>query len=256
MPSKKPAEAVKEHVRETYGKIAQGFLEGTSAMSCCATASCCQGPTGCSLGSGDPISVAGLKLGQTVLDLGSGAGLDCLTAATIVGPQGHVIGVDMTSEMVALANENARRSGFANIEFRLGEIERLPVDDGQVDAVVSNCVINLSPDKSVVFTEAFRVLKPGGVLTISDIVTHGQLPSEVKADPQAWSACVAGALEEAEYLECIRKTGFRDVQVLDRAKVPWGALEKCCSSDDGAADEKDEAVELLSVTVVARKPAS
>ena len=261
MPSRRADERIKDQVREAYGSIAQGFVKGTGATSCRAAASCCDAPMGNSLGCGDPIAAAGLKSGQTVLDLGSGAGLDCMAAATLVGPEGHVIGVDMTPEMVALASENARSAGFASVEFRQGEIEHLPVGDGQVDAVVSNCVINLSPDKSVVFAETFRVLRPGGVLAISDMVTHGQLPSEVKNNPQAWSACIAGALKETDYLERIRKAGFRDLRVLDRRKVQPAALQSCCSSDDVAGTEgtgQDTAnpVELLSVTIVARKPAS
>jgi len=166
------------------------------------------------LGCGNPTAIADLKKGDVVLDLGAGAGVDVFLAANKVGPTGRVIGVDMTEEMVDRATSIARDHGYRNVEFRLGEIEKLPVEDESVDAIISNCVINLSPDKAKVFREAHRVLKPGGRLTVSDIVTEGALPDEIKSDPNAWAGCIAGALEQQEYLRKIRKAGFEDAQVL------------------------------------------
>jgi arsenite methyltransferase len=166
------------------------------------------------LGCGNPTATADLKAGEVVLDLGAGAGVDAFLAANRVGPTGRVIGVDMTEEMVDRATRIAGDHGYHNVEFRLGEIENLPVEDESVDAVLSNCVINLSPDKSKVFQEVYRVLKPGGRLTVSDIVSDGALPDEIKGDSNAWACCIGGALERREYLAKIKKAGFKDVQVL------------------------------------------
>jgi arsenite methyltransferase len=166
------------------------------------------------LGCGNPAAIADLKAGEVVLDLGSGAGVDVFLAANKVGPTGRVIGVDMTEEMVDKATIIARDHGYHNVEFRLGEIENLPVEDESVDAIISNCVINLSPDKSKVFREAYRALKPGGRLTVSDIVSEGALPDQIKSDSDAWACCIGGALEQQEYLEKIQKSGFQSVQVL------------------------------------------
>jgi len=169
-----------------------------------------------SLGCGDPISLARLKLGETVLDLGSGGGLDCFLAARQVGKNGLVIGVDMTPEMLRRARASAVRMGINNVEFREGYLENLPVEDGSVDAVISNCVINLSPDKPQVFREVFRVLKPGGRVAISDIVTNGALPESIQKDMQAWGACVAGALDMKDYILDLEKAGFINVQVMPK----------------------------------------
>jgi arsenite methyltransferase len=166
------------------------------------------------LGCGDPSADADLQAGQTVLDLGSGAGVDCFLAARRVGPDGHIIGVDMTDEMLAKARENARRGGFANIEFRKGEIENLPVASDSVDRIISNCVINLAPDKRKVFAEAYRVLKPGGAITVSDIVSFGKVPASVRADAELWAGCIAGTMDKEDYLSVIRSTGFREVSML------------------------------------------
>jgi SAM-dependent methyltransferase len=166
------------------------------------------------LGCGNPIALAELKAGEVALDLGSGAGVDVFLAANKVGPTGKAIGVDMTKEMVDKSKGIARSHGYHNVEFRLGEMEKLPVDDESVDVVISNCVINLSPDKSKVFQEAYRVLKPKGRLTVSDIVSEGALPSEIKNDLNAWACCIGGALEQQEYLREIKEAGFEDVQVL------------------------------------------
>jgi arsenite methyltransferase len=166
-----------------------------------------------SLGCGDPISLAGLKPGETVLDLGSGGGLDCFLAAHQVGEDGHVIGVDMTPEMLSRARTSATRMGIHNVEFREGYLESLPVEGGSVDVVISNCVINLSPDKPKVFSEVFRALKPGGRMAVSDIVTNGPLPESVQKDMQAWGACVAGALDMKDYTHGLKEAGFIDIQV-------------------------------------------
>ncbi len=166
-----------------------------------------------SLGCGDPVSAAKLKEGEVVLDLGSGGGLDCFLAARLVGSSGRVIGIDMTGDMLALARANARKLGFSNVEFRRGLIEDLPVDDASVDAVLSNCVINLSPDKACVIKEIHRVLRPGGRLAVSDIVTRGRLKPKFAEGEDSWAGCVAGALSVASYLELLRDAGFVDCSV-------------------------------------------
>lgn len=221
---------IKKAVEEKYAAIARG-----ERKSCCDTtkaldevvyniATMVQGynpaelrelPEGAhlGLGCGDPTRDADLRPGQTVLDLGSGAGVDCFLAARRVGPQGRVIGVDMTDDMLARARENARRGGFANVEFRKGEIEDLPVESSTVDRLISNCVINLSPDKPRVFAEAYRVLKPGGAMTVSDIVSIGEIPPAVRRDMEKWAGCTAGALEKEAYLDLLRAAGFSSVEV-------------------------------------------
>jgi arsenite methyltransferase len=164
--------------------------------------------TDVAFGCGNPTAIAALKAGETVLDLGSGGGIDCFLAAKMVGPGGHVIGVDMTPEMLALAEKNRTTVGASNVEFRRGEIESLPVDSDTVDVIISNCVINLSPDKDAVFREAFRVLRPGGRMQVSDIVWTKPVPESVKGDLEAWAGCIAGALLESDYLGKIRSAGF------------------------------------------------
>lgn len=197
--------------------------------SCCGPDDCCnpesnlypeevlatlpEGESGVSYGCGDPITLASLQPGQTVLDLGSGAGLDCFFAAKKVGETGHVIGVDMTPEMIERATASAKRLNISNVEFRQGYIEDLPVDANTVDVIISNCVINLSPDKSKVFAETFRVLKPGGRLAVSDIVTDGPLPNVVKQSLSAWAGCVAGAVEADEYIGMMESIGFTNISV-------------------------------------------
>ena len=165
------------------------------------------------LGCGNPVAIAALRAGETVLDLGAGAGFDAFLAARAVGPSGRVIGVDMTPEMVAKARANAKRSGFAQVEFRLGEIEALPVADGIVDVVISNCVINLCPDKRPVYREAFRVLKPGGRVTVSDVIAREELPEEVKRDLALHSGCLAGATLLDELEAILRDAGFVDIVI-------------------------------------------
>jgi arsenite methyltransferase len=164
--------------------------------------------------------MASLKEGKTVLDLGSGAGFDCFLAANRVGKEGKVIGVDMTPEMLDRARENARKGNYTNVEFRLGEIENIPGADNSVDVVISNCVINLAPDKSRVFKEAFRVLKPGGRLMISDIVLLKELPESIRDSIEAYIGCIAGAMMRDEYLKTIKNAGFKDLQVLDETHFP------------------------------------
>lgn len=166
-----------------------------------------------SLGCGNPIALANLKPGQVVLDIGSGGGLDSFLAAKAVGPQGRVIGVDMTPAMLERARASAERNGFSNVEFRQGYAESLPVEDGVVDVILSNCVINLTEDKGLVFREAYRVLKPGGRLEVSDVVASGPMPYELQENPDAWAGCVTGALAEREYLDLINQAGFKDIGV-------------------------------------------
>jgi ubiquinone/menaquinone biosynthesis C-methylase UbiE len=169
------------------------------------------------LGCGNPVALASLKEGETVLDLGSGAGFDCFLAANKVGREGRVIGVDMTPEMLDKARENARDGDYANVEFRLGEIENLPVANSSVDIIISNCVINLARDKERVFKEAFRVLKPGGRIIVSDIVLNRELPEKIKSSIEAYVGCVAGASPEPEYLKAIESAGFREVRTVDES---------------------------------------
>ena len=229
---------VKKAVRAGYARIA------TQDKSCCApSSSCCSGATSAKsiskaigysdeemkavpeganlgLGCGNPVAMASLKPGETVLDLGSGAGFDCFLAAKKVGPAGSVIGVDMTPEMLDRARTNARKGKYKNVEFRLGEIENLPVADNTVDAIISNCVVNLSPDKGRVFAEAFRVLKPGGRLMISDMVLLQELPDAIKTSIEAYIGCLSGALMKDDYLKLIKKAGFRDVNVTEETHLP------------------------------------
>ena len=174
--------------------------------------------TGLSLGCGDPITLAALAPGQTVLDLGSGGGIDAFMAARQVGPSGHVIGVDMTPEMLAKAERNRAAVGLENVEFRRGYIEDLPVEDNSVDVILSNCVINLSPDKAAVFREAYRVLRPGGRVAVSDMMTRGLFAPEERADLSAWAGCITGAEDVAAYAGAMRAAGFVDVSIVDKAE--------------------------------------
>ena len=231
-------EEIKKAVKRRYRDIAR------QSSSCCAPASPCCGsavpaqdigrkigysdeelravPGGANLGlgCGNPVALASIKEGEIVIDLGSGAGFDCFLAAGKVGNHGRVIGVDMTPEMVAKARENAGKGGYSNVEFRLGEIENLPIEDNLADLVISNCVINLSPDKERVFAEAYRVLRPGGRLTVSDIVLLKPLPSSILNSIEAYVGCVAGAAMKTDYLEAIRAAGFQDVTVSDETAFP------------------------------------
>lgn len=230
---------IKKQVRKRYARAAK------SEASCCAPTACGCGQPGLSgekasqmigyspeelksvpedanlgLGCGNPAALAGLKKGETVLDLGSGAGIDCFLAAGKVGPAGKVIGVDMTPEMIDRARENARKNGYGNVEFRLGEIENLPAADKSVDVMISNCVINLSTDKSQVFREAFRVLRPGGRMMVSDLALRRPLPKAVRESVEAYVACIAGALVRDDYLNAIREAGFKDIEVVSEKTFP------------------------------------
>ena len=169
-----------------------------------------------SLGCGNPLAIAELQPGEVVLDLGSGGGIDCFLAAKRVGPEGRVIGLDMTPDMIKLARRNAKKIGATNVDFRYGEMEDMPLPDGSVDVIISNCVINLSPDKDAVFREAYRVLRPGGRLSVSDIVVDGELPPSIRERLDAWAGCIAGALDETVYLDKINAAGFERVEVLSR----------------------------------------
>ncbi len=230
-------EKVKKLVRNRYAKVAK------SNGSCCASnVSCCSAPTNeqvskmigyseeelnsvpeganLGLGCGNPTALASLKEGERVLDLGSGAGFDCFLAAQKVGKQGKVIGVDMTPEMLDKARTNAKKGKYTNVDFRLGEIENLPVADNSVDVVISNCVINLAPNKKRVFEEAFRVLAPNGRLMVSDIVLLRELPESIQKNVEAYAGCIAGAEIKDKYLELIRKAGFQEVKVLEEKTYP------------------------------------
>ena len=219
-------------VKEKYGQAAMRVSEGTTAAACCGSSGCCGSTTEAwdpitsdlydeqqkagipaeailaSLGCGNPTALATLKEGETVLDLGSGGGIDVLLSAKRVGPTGKVYGLDMTDEMLALANENKRKAGVENVEFLKGEIEHIPLPDASVDVIISNCVINLSADKRQVLKEAFRVLKPGGRFAVSDVVVRGYVPAEVRSSMELWVGCVAGALEEEEFKSLLREAGF------------------------------------------------
>ncbi len=239
---------IKKMVRKGYGRIAK------RGDSCCAPANTCCGGAGLAesigkqigytdeelnavpegsnlgLGCGNPVALASLKEGEVVLDLGSGAGFDCFLAADKVGRKGRVIGVDMTPEMVEKARENARNGGYATVEFRLGEIENLPVEDGAVDVVISNCVINLVPDKRKAFAEAFRVLKPGGRLMVSDVVLLKELPPIIKNSVEAYIGCLSGAMLKDDYLQAIREAGFRSVEIIEETSFPI----ECMANDPTA----------------------
>ena len=241
---------IHEVVREHYAERIR------NNASCCGPSDCCSaesslypvdllatlpdGESAVSYGCGDPITLASLQPGQTVLDLGSGAGLDCFFAAKKVGEAGHVIGVDMTPEMIERARSSAKRLDIQNVEFRQGYLEDLPVESSTVDVIISNCVINLSPDKSKVFGESFRVLRPGGKLAVSDIVTDGPLPDSIKKSLSAWAGCVAGAIEAEDYIGMMKAVGFTNVTVtpvfFDREDV------------DSALDELDNTIELKTIS--------
>jgi len=206
------------------------------------------------LGCGLPVEHAGLRVGQTVLDLGSGAGLDAFVARSEVGEAGHVIGVDMTAEMVARARENARRSGFENVEFRLGEIEHLPVTSSSIDVVISNCVLNLVPDKERAFAEIHRVLKPGGHFCISDVVSVRPLPAWLTEIAEAYAGCVSGAIPKQDYLRMLGSAGFLDIEVAKehRIEVPASLMARYLSKEQ-LAQIAEQDLHVLSVTVTARK---
>lgn len=271
----KDNEDIKKAVRERYGAYAE-----TSSSCCGPKSSCCGGtkindeinsapgytkeqmssvPDGANLGlgCGNPVVIASLKPGETVLDLGSGAGFDCFLAANKVGDSGRVIGVDMTPEMLTKARRNAISGGYKNVEFRLGEIENLPVSDNNVDVVISNCVINLAPGKARVFAEVFRVLKPGGRFMISDIVLTAPLPEFIRESVQAYVGCISGALLKNNYLDIIKNTGFANIEVLSEKIFPIDDLlqtpEAKVILGNSGADAKEIAKLVESITVYAKK---
>jgi SAM-dependent methyltransferase len=271
------SETVKEIVRQKYGEAAKRVARG-GANSCCGGASASLGKCDpitsnlydgeqagnvpaqallASLGCGNPTALAELREGETVLDLGSGGGIDVLLSARRVGPTGTAIGLDMTDEMLALAEENKRNSGLANVRFLKGEIERIPLPDNSVDVVISNCVINLSADKDQVLREAFRVLKPGGRFAVSDVVMRGELPQAIRKSMALWVGCVAGALSDVEYLSKLQAAGFEKADI-EVTRVY--SLEDAREFLQGDADEllrlaKDIDARLVSGFVRAVKPA-
>jgi arsenite methyltransferase len=212
-----------------------------------------------SLGCGDPITLAALQPGQTVLDLGSGGGLDCFLAAKKVGQAGHVIGVDMTPEMVARARSSAKRMGVENVEFRQGFLESLPVDDNSIDVTISNCVINLSPDKAKVFNEVFRVLRPGGKLAVSDIVTDGPLPDAIKQSLSMWAGCVAGAVDSKDYIAMMESAGFTDIVItptfFDKETVDQAIKDVGKQVDLKSVSQEALYKTVYSARITAKKPA-
>lgn len=225
-------EKIKDFVKARYGELAKEN-ENKATCSCCGGKSLLEQAQAIGysvkelkqipesaimgLGCGNPVALASLKEGEKVLDLGSGGGIDVFLAANKVGEGGWVIGVDMTEEMIKKAKDNAKKSGCRNVEFRLGEIENLPVEDNSVDVVISNCVINLSVDKLKVFKESYRVLKPNGRMMISDIVTEKDLPDEVRKSFPAWAECIGGALKKTDYLSAIKKAGFEKITIVSES---------------------------------------
>jgi SAM-dependent methyltransferase len=214
------------------------------------------------LGCGNPLAMLELEEGETIVDLGSGAGIDCFLAAKRVGPTGLVIGVDMTPEMISRARRNAQGSGLGNVEFRLGEIEHLPVEDGTVDAIISNCVVNLVLNKRQVFTDAFRVLKPGGRMSLSDIVLLGEVPFPLRDSVEAYVSCLSGAILRDEYLKLIEEAGFTDVAVTESRSFTIGdvvahdLVQEFVQQTGATMDELQAAAALFqSVRVSAKKPA-
>lgn len=245
------SKTITEAVRERYKAIAE------KSGSCCGPSCCDESisdmslgytaeelasiPPGSdlSLGCGNPTGLAAIKPGETVIDLGSGAGIDCFLAAAKVGASGHVIGIDMTEAMIQKARENAAKAGHTNVEFRLGQIEDMPVADSTADIVISNCVINLAPDKGRVFAEISRVLKPGGRFVVSDIVARGTIPEADRKDMELWAGCIAGALERDVYLDTVRKAGFVELDIKSEVEYDY---------------KKSEKFALLSMTLEAHKP--
>jgi arsenite methyltransferase len=270
---------IRRAVREGYGRIAK------QSNSCCGSSSpCCDTTTmteniskqigyteedlkavpegaNLGLGCGNPIAMASLKEGEIVLDLGSGAGFDCFLAATKVGKSGRVIGVDMTPEMIEKARENSENGSYENVEFRLGEIEDLPVADNLVDVVISNCVINLSRNKRRVFEEALRVLKPGGRLMVSDIVLLEAIPDAIRNSVAAYVGCIAGALMKDEYIEIIESVGFEDITILEETSFPIECMTNDSTSPTITKDLEatpemlsNSSRSVVSVKVSATKP--
>ena len=272
-------EKIKGAVRDAYAKVAKNEPRSFAVNRCCGGSSIFvrdismavgykkeeldSVPEGANLGlgCGNPTALASLEKGDTVLDLGSGAGFDCFLAANIVGVDGKVIGVDMTPEMIDKARSNAREGGYKNVDFRLGELEHLPVADHSVDVLISNCVINLTPDKAAVFNEAFRVLKSGGRFAVSDIVLLKELPDAVKQSVAAYVGCLSGAIMKDAYLETIRAAGFEGVRIVDEAAFPLDCMandptaQMIGSSLSLTPEELDDVANAVrSIKVVGEKP--
>jgi ubiquinone/menaquinone biosynthesis C-methylase UbiE len=265
---------IRQVVKEKYGEAARRVMTAEAGAACCDPApSCCDPITSnlyeaaqtqelpeaavvASLGCGNPTALADLQPGETVLDLGSGGGIDVLLSARRVGPAGKAYGLDMTDEMLALANENLRKAGATNVEFLKGEIEHVPLPDASVDVIISNCVINLSADKDQVLREAFRVLRPGGRLAVSDVVTRGEIEPEIRASVLAWVGCVAGALDEQVYRDKLAAAGFEEIDLeptrVYRVEDASGFI--AASGLDAAALAPRVDGKFLSAFVRARKP--
>ena len=265
------SEKIKSIVKEKYGEIAQKS-KITDDASCCESSSCCttdyeivsedyskvkgyKKEADLGLGCGLPTEHAAIKEGDTVLDLGSGAGNDVFIARDIVGESGKVIGIDMTGEMIEKAQENNKKLGFNNVEFLYGEIENMPVTSAIVDVVVSNCVLNLVPDKKKSFDEIYRVLKPGGHFSISDIVTSGDLPESMKSAAELYAGCVSGAITKTKYLDIIEKTGFNKITIKSERVIslPDKFLKKYLS-DEEIKKYKDSNLHIISINIYAEKP--
>lgn len=265
------AEDIKKIVQTKYGQIAR-----ESEKSCCESkvAACCQNDASdytilsddyhkldgyvaeadLNLGCGLPTQFAAIKQGDTVVDLGSGAGNDVFVARSLVGDSGMVIGIDMTQEMIQKSRKNNQQLGFTNVEFRLGEIESLPVQTGTVNVVISNCVLNLVPDKTKAFQEIYRILKPGAHFCVSDIVLHGQLTDGQKKSAELYAGCIAGALQEDEYLQIIKESGFVNIKIKTKTKIilPDSMLEKYTTEKE-LQHLRDNDFGIFSITVVAYK---
>ena len=266
---------IKTTVKEKYGEAARRAASGGLAISCCGSPSDggCGDPitsnlydvaeqaglpaqaVAASLGCGNPTALAELKAGETVLDLGSGGGIDVLLSARRVGPTGQAYGLDMTDEMLALAEENKRKSGLANVEFLKGEIENIPLPDETVDVIISNCVINLSGDKDRVLREAFRVLKPGGRFAVSDVVVRGEVPAAIRRNLELWAGCIAGALSEADYAKKLADAGFSDISLEVTRVYCGGDARAFLASEGGDAEALAEEVDgkFVSAFIRARK---
>ena len=266
---------IKEQVRKQYAREAERVLQNSGKASCCGTGGSAFEPitsnlyaedekaelpadaVAASLGCGNPTALAQLKEGEIVLDLGSGGGIDVLLSARRVGPSGKAYGLDMTDEMLALARENQRKASVENVEFLKGEIEKIPLPDSSVDVIISNCVINLSANKDRVLSEAFRVLKPGGRFAVSDIVVRGEMPGDIRRSVELWAGCVAGALEDREYISKLTRAGFENIEV-EATRVYKAADAKDLLASLGPEGERIAAAvegKFVSAFIRARKPA-
>lgn len=265
------AEDIKSVVREKYGEIANQSKE-QNEQSCCGATGCCTGvdytifsenyeklagynpEADLGLGCGIPTEFVQIKKGDTVIDLGSGAGNDCFVARALVGETGHVIGIDMTEAMIEKARGNAAKLNFSNVEFRLGEIEKMPVTDGTADVIISNCVLNLVPDKQKAFGEIFRVLKKGGHLSVSDVVIKGELPDQLKEAAEMYAGCVSGAIQLNQYIEIIRQTGFANIRIMKEKQIilPDSILLNYLTTTELEL-YKNSGVGIFSITVTATK---